>query len=438
MNYTQTIEFLFNALPQYQQVGGGAYKPGLERIASFCRSLGNPQDELLSIHVAGTNGKGSVSHMLAAILQSAGYRVGLFTSPHLHDFRERIRIDGEMIPESAVVRFVEDNLPYMQANDLSFFEMTAAMAFDHFARQNVEVAVIETGLGGRLDATNILHPILSVITNIGLEHTEYLGNTPAKIASEKAGIIKPGIPVVIGETDPQTAPVFLAKADECDANIVFADHAFSCESACEDGIRECFTVRHTGSEERTELKVDLQGACQQKNILTVLAAVQLLRSQTQLSISTRALREGCLDAAAMTGLQGRWQVIGRKPLTVCDTGHNAHGLKTVVPQIRAVPHRELYMVFGVVKEKDLDAILPLLPAKAHYIFTQAANGRALDAAALRDKATAYRLKGEVVPQVDEAVSRAKSLARPADMIFIGGSTFVVAEALACRKSEQND
>ena len=428
MNYTQTLEFLFTSMPSFQRVGGDAYKPGLERIAAFCQSIGNPQRNYYTIHVAGTNGKGSVSHMLASILMQAGYRTGLFTSPHLNDFRERIRVDGEMIPKQKVVNFVDKHHDKMRELDLSFFEMTAAMAFDYFDQSDVEVAVIETGLGGRLDATNIITPILSVVTNIGKEHTEFLGESIADIASEKAGIIKKSIPVVIGEASEQYNSVFERRAEELNSTVIYAEREFLLHGIEHfDNHNQHFSIERTRDNRNYELDIDLLGDYQQHNIITACAAADYLAEKTPLTISRRAFREGLASAAANTGLMGRWQVLAREPYTVCDTGHNAHGIKYIASQLEKLECDRLYCVIGFAKEKSLEDIMPLLPRKAHYIFTRAAIERARnveDIAAVADK---LGLDYECVSSVADAVAKAKSLALPTDAIFIGGSNFVVAE-----------
>ena len=429
MNYAQTLDYLYSSLRSFQDAGGDAYKPGLERIESFMTYLGRPHRHYATVHIAGTNGKGSTSHIIAAVLQAAGFRTGLFTSPHLHDFRERIRVDGTEISEREVVEFVATHRAAMERIGLSFFEMTAAMAFDHFSREGVEVAVIETGLGGRLDATNIITPIASVITNIGLDHTDLLGSTLAEIAAEKAGIIKPEVPVVIGERAPETDPIFERVAHEVGSNLYFAEELFELVAG-EGGVGGSrFTVRRTGDERQYTIEVDLGGEYQRRNIITALGALEVLHRHTQVSISTRALIEGCRDAASTTGLQGRWQRLGERPLVVCDTGHNAHGLRYVTEQLKTLNCKQLYIVLGVVREKDLGAVLPLLPREAHYIFTQAAIARALPAEELAQAAIEVGLRGEVVRGVREAVARARELASVEDAIFIGGSTFTVAEAL---------
>ncbi len=429
MNYTQTLDFLFTSLPSFEATGASAYKPGLERIGEFCRVLGNPQRNFFTIHVAGTNGKGSVSHMLASILQQAGYRTGLFTSPHLQDFRERIRVDGEMIPKQKVVNFVDKHHDKMVDLQLSFFEMTAALAFDYFAQSDVEVAVIETGLGGRLDATNIILPILSIITNIGLEHTALLGDTPQKIATEKGGIIKKSIPVIIGEANDRYNGVLEQIAAANRSRVIYAEQEFRCEELPAAEEQRRFRLDRTRDGHTYELEPDLAGSYQRKNLVTVAAAADYLHESTPLTISRRAFLEGIHKAAEDTSLRGRWQKIGDAPLTICDTGHNAHGIRCVAEQIAATPHRRLYCVLGFVRDKDLAHILPLLPKEAHYIFTAARSERAIPADALCAKAAIYGLSGEVVAEVPAAVERARTLAEPEDMIFIGGSTYVVAEAL---------
>ncbi|WP_417182635.1 bifunctional folylpolyglutamate synthase/dihydrofolate synthase [Alistipes putredinis] len=429
MNYNQTLEFLFSSLPAFENTGASAYKPGLERITAFCRHLGNPQRNFFTIHVAGTNGKGSVAHIIAAVLQQAGYRTGLFTSPHLQDFRERIRVDGEMIPKQKVVNFVDKHHDKMVGLELSFFEMTAAMAFDYFAQSDVEVAVIETGLGGRLDATNIIVPILSIITNIGLEHTALLGDTLQKIAAEKAGIIKKSIPVIIGEADDRYNGVIEQVAAANKSRVIYAEREFLYEGRTERDGSQLFRLRRTRDDKAFEVELDLAGNYQSHNIVTASAAVDFLHEETPLTISRRAYLEGMRGAASHTALHGRWQKLGEAPLTICDTGHNAHGIAYVAEQLKATPHRELYCVMGFVRDKDLAHILPLLPRDAHYIFTQARSERALTAGELTAKAAIYGLQGEAVADVQAAVARARELAGAEDMIFIGGSTYVVGEAL---------
>jgi len=434
MNYSQTLEFLFQALPAFETDGTTAYKPGLERIAAFCRHIGNPQRNFFTVHVAGTNGKGSVSHIVASVIQQAGYRTGLFTSPHLLDFRERIRVDGEMIPKQKVVNFVDKHHDKMVELGLSFFEMTAALAFDCFAQSDVEVAVIETGLGGRLDATNVVVPIVSIITNVGLEHTDLLGDTLQKIAAEKAGIIKKSIPVIIGESDPRYNPIFEQTAAANKSKVIYAEQEFSCESRQDADEGQLFRLRRTRDGHRYDVQLDLAGSYQRRNIVTAAAAVDFLHEETPLTISRRAFLEGARHAAANTSLMGRWQRLAEKPLILCDTGHNAHGIAYVAEQLKATPRKNLCCVMGFVRDKDLAHILPLLPRDARYIFTAAQTRRALPAAELTAKAAIYGLAGETVESVPAALARARELSAPDDMIFIGGSTYVVAEALEQMKN----
>ena len=428
MNYTQTLEFLFTSMPSFQRVGGDAYKPGLERIASFCQHLGNPQRNYYTIHVAGTNGKGSVSHMLASILREAGYRTGLFTSPHLTDFRERIRVDGEMIPKQKIVNFVDKHQDKMKELDLSFFEMTAAMAFDYFDQSDVEVAVIETGLGGRLDATNLITPILSIVTNVSFDHTEFLGETIEKIASEKAGIIKKSIPVIVGQHSEAYDKVFVERAKELNSRIIFAEDEWTLNGVEHfDNENQHFSLTRVRDGKGYELDVDLLGDYQRHNIVTVCAAADYLAENTPLTISRRAHREGLQVAAASTGLAGRWQVLSREPYTVCDTGHNVDGIRYVAEQLNNLECDRLFAVMGFAREKELSKILALLPTKAHYIFTRANIERARAIEDIAAEATKLGLDFETVPTVWEAVERARCLAQPSDAIFIGGSNYVIAE-----------
>ena len=430
MNYTETLEFLFTSMPSFQRVGGDAYKPGLERIASFCHYIGNPQRNYYTIHVAGTNGKGSVSHMIASILREAGYRTGLFTSPHLVDFRERIRVDGEMIPKQKVVNFVDKHREKMKELDLSFFEMTAAMAFDYFDQSDVEVAIIETGLGGRLDATNLITPILSVVTNISMEHTEFLGDTIEKIAAEKAGIIKKSVPVIVGQHSEEYDKVFAARAEELNSRIIFAEDEWRLNGVEHfDNENQHFSLTRVHDNKGYELDVDLLGDYQRHNIVTVCAATDYLAEHTPLTISRRAHRQGLATAAASTGLVGRWQVLSAEPYMVCDTGHNAHGIKYVAKQLQGLAERysKLYCVVGFAKEKSLDEVLPLLPTAAYYIFTQASSPRALPAVSLAEQAAEFGLEGEVVASVADVIALAQEKATAKDAIFIGGSNFIVGE-----------
>ncbi len=427
MNYTQTLEYLFTSLPSFQEVGSDAYKPGLDRIKSFCKHLGYPNRNFYTIHVAGTNGKGSVSHILASVLHDAGYCVGLYTSPHLKDFRERVRIDGVKIPKQKVINFVNRNRPKMEELQLSFFEMTTALAFDHFANNHVEVAIIETGLGGRLDATNVITPILSVVTNVALEHKSYLGDTLPKIAAEKAGIIKKSVPVVIGERNDEYNSVFEYRANELNSPIIFAQDHFSCLAQKLKLKGQTLTLERHSDRYLFNLELDLAGRYQRQNLITAIAAADYLHRCTPLSISRRALIEGVAQVTTFTGLKGRWQVLSDSPLTVCDTGHNPHGLKVLTEQIAQTPHNKLYCVLGFASDKDIEDILSNFPKDAHYIFTSPKSQRAIAAKALQERAAAIGVNGEVVEGVTEALQRARELAADGDMIFIGGSNFVVAE-----------
>lgn len=396
---------MFNQLPMYQQKGAIAYKADLSNTIKLINHLGNPQDSLKTIHIAGTNGKGSTSSMIASILQEAGYKVGLYTSPHLKDFRERIKINGVEISESFVIDFIGRNKPFFEENSLSFFEMTVGMCFEYFKQEQVDVAVIEVGMGGRLDATNVIHPLISVITNIGKDHTAFLGDTLEAIAGEKAGIIKKDVPVVIGEYNEHTQPVFISKANEMSAEIYFAQDTYI------DNI----------------LVSDLKGDYQKSNIRTVRQAIELLRKSFE--ITEKAEVEGLLHVVQNTKLLGRWQVLGQNPKIITDTAHNSHGLTIVMNQLKHENYRDLYVVFGVVNDKDLDSILPLLPKEAKYFFAKPDNLRGLEPEILAAKASEFGLMGEVCSSIPNAYAKAKEVAGAEDLIYIGGSTFVVAEIL---------
>ena len=430
MNYTETLDYLFSSMPSFQQVGGDAYKPGLERIAEFCRAIGNPQRSYFVIHVAGTNGKGSVSNMVAAVLQQAGYQTGLFTSPHLTDFRERIRVNGEMIPKQKVVNFVDRYKSEMERLQLSFFEMTTAMAFDYFAQSDVEVAVIETGLGGRLDATNIVQPLISVITNIGLEHTEYLGDSLPKIAREKGGIIKKCTPVIVGEKNSNYNLVLEEIANDLRSELTYADEAFELGECGYDGNKQVVTMTRTRDGYPYQLRLDLLGEYQRTNLATVATVLDTLHEKTPLSISRRAFVEGVREVSQLTSFRGRWQVLSQKPLIVCDTAHNEHGIAEVAKQLHSRSNSgKLLCVMGFCEEKDFSKMLALMPSDAHYIFTKASIRRAASLEKIAEVATALSLDFKVVESVAEAVAKAKEMLTEEDMLFIGGSTFVVAEAL---------
>ena len=429
MNYQQTIDYLFTSLPSFQNVGGSAYKPGLERISDFCRKIGNPQRNYFIIHIAGTNGKGSVSNMLAAVLQQAGYQVGLYTSPHLADFRERIRVNGEMISKQKVVNFVNKYHKSMKEAELSFFEMTTALAFDYFAQSDVEVAVIETGLGGRLDATNIVIPAVSVITNIGLEHTEYLGDSMPKIAREKGGIIKKSIPVIVGEKNSAYNLVLEDIAADLRSTIIYAPEAFECRKQYNEAEYQVFDMIRTRDNQQYTLRLPLLGEYQRQNLTTVCAIADFLHENTPLSISRRAFVEGLRECTTITGFRGRWDVISTSPMTICDTAHNAHGLERVAEQLAKVECNNLYCVMGFCEDKDIKSILALMPKKAHYIFTRADSRRAATTETLAALATELELDFECCDSVKAAVEVAKGKMGANDALFIGGSTFVVAEVL---------
>lgn len=429
MNYTETLDYLFTSLPTFQQDGALAYKPGLERVSEFCRKIGNPQRSYFVIHVAGTNGKGSVSNMLASVLQQAGYQVGLYTSPHLTDFRERIRINGEMISKQKVVNFVSKYRKDMEECELSFFEMTTAMAFDYFAQNDVEVAVIETGLGGRLDATNIVIPAVSVITNIGLEHTDLLGDSLPKIAREKGGIIKKSIPVVVGEKNSAYNLVIEDIAADRHSTVIYAEQAFECHRQQHEGAVQVFDMIRTRDNQQYTLRIPLLGEYQRQNVATVCAVADYLHENTPLSISRRAFVEGLRDTTLITGFRGRWQTLSTAPTVICDTAHNAHGIRLVAKQLEEIKQGKLYCVMGFCEDKNITEMLALMPKGAHYIFTRAESRRAATVEHISAIASALNLDFECQPTVATAVERAKSLASGDDTIFIGGSTFVVAEIL---------
>jgi dihydrofolate synthase / folylpolyglutamate synthase len=429
MNYDQTIEFLYNQLPAYHRIGKAAYKNDLHNTLEFDSYLKQPHLKYKTIHIAGTNGKGSVSHMIASVLIEAGYKTGLYTSPHLKDFRERIRVNGRMIPKQSVTGFVKKHSAIIKRLKPSFFEMTVAMAFEYFAEAKVDIAVIEVGLGGRLDSTNIINPVLSVITNIGHDHMDLLGETPEKIAYEKAGIIKARVPVVIGETADETKDIFINKAVETDSEIFFADKNYSC--VLDDTIymtgKRTYEIRDNKSEESFKGKAGLEGDYQSKNLQTVFQTMSILHRT--LDISDKCIQDGIRKVVANTGLMGRWQVISRNPLTICDTGHNKEGLEYVIKQISRIKKDNLHIVLGFVKDKDLDTILPLFPSSAYYYFTRASVPRALDEKILMTAASRWNLKGECFHDVKSAIEAARTEASTNDLIFIGGSTFIVADAL---------
>ena len=429
MNYTETLDYLYTSLPSFQQVGASAYKPGLERVSEFCRKIGNPQRSYFVIHIAGTNGKGSVSNMLASVLQQAGYQVGLYTSPHLIDFRERIRINGEMISKQKVVNFVSKYRKEMEELDLSFFEMTTALAFDYFAQNDVEVAVIETGLGGRLDATNIVIPAVSVITNVGLEHTDLLGDSLPKIAREKGGIIKKSIPVIMGEKSSAYNLVIEDIASDVRSTVIYACEAFECTRQSSEGEYQLFDMIRTRDNQQYTLRLPLLGEYQRQNVATVCTIADYLHENTPLSISRRAFVEGLKECVAATGFRGRWERLSSNPTVICDTAHNAHGMQRVAEQLSKMEYNRLFCVLGFCEDKDIAQILKLMPKDAHYIFTRAASRRAASLEQLAEAATECGLDFECAESVQSAVEMAKSQISSDDMLYIGGSTFVVAEAL---------
>ena len=424
MNYEQTVEYLFNSTPVFEKVGASAYKEGLDNTVALDNHFGNPHRKFRTIHVAGTNGKGSSSHTLAAILQAEGYRVGLYTSPHLVDFRERIRVNGTPIGKDYVVDFVRDHRAFFEPLHPSFFELTTALAFKYFAEQQVDIAVIEVGLGGRLDCTNIITPVLSVITNISLDHTQFLGNTLAQIAGEKAGIIKHGVPVVVGETTPETRPVFEQKARLMQAPILLAEDAPEVTAAHmlpEGGIS--YDTRSFGT-----LKGELSGTYQQKNANTVLTAVGELMRQGIIRHG-EAVAEGFAHVCEATGLEGSWQQLQTAPRVVCDTGHNVGGWQYLSRQIAAQPCKQLRIVFGMVDDKDIDTVMQLLPGNAVYHFTQASTHRAIPVDRVMEKARQHGLEGTPHSTVEEAYRQALAEADTDDFIFVGGSSYVVADLL---------
>jgi dihydrofolate synthase/folylpolyglutamate synthase len=423
--YEKALHYLYKNLPIFQRVGTSAYRPDLTNTLALCEALGNPHTRFKTIHVAGTNGKGSSSHMLAAVLHSAGYKTGLYTSPHLKDFTERIKIDGEEVAEAFVIDFVNRIRPTLESIKPSFFEITVAMAFDYFSQQNVDVAVIEVGLGGRLDSTNVITPMVSLITNIGWDHTDLLGDTLTKIAVEKAGIIKPLIPVVISERQPEVEAVFIHQAKAMNAMLFFADDEFRVDERI--GPRGIFFSGWKKGERFFEnLELPLQGLYQKKNLKGILKVIDVLTTMG-FKISRQQLLDGLINVVEKTKLKGRWQKLGDAPLIICDTGHNADGIREVVTQIRTYTYQTLRMVIGMVKDKDIGKILSVLPKEATYYFCQASIARALDADKLADRAREFGLYGTVVPNVNDALTKAKSEAAATDFIFIGGSTFVVAE-----------
>tara|TARA_X000000950_G_scaffold91507_1_gene115208 strand:+ start:18909 stop:20114 length:1206 start_codon:yes stop_codon:yes gene_type:complete len=399
-NYDEILDWMLAQLPMYQKKGAQAYRPDLSRMEEFCSHLDHPEKKIKTLHVAGTNGKGSTAHMMASVLQEAGYRVGLYTSPHLKDFRERIKINGALIEKKYITKFIQQNIAYFERASLSFFEMTVGLAFNYFFDQKVDFAVIEVGMGGRLDGTNLLHPELAVITNIGFDHTQFLGNTLVEIAGEKAGIIKLKTPVIIGETHKDTCEVFEQKAKMLDCPIIFADQ-----------------------KEKLAFHCDLKGSYQQKNIQT--AAVALL----QLNINRKIIKAGLKNVIPNTGIQGRWQTLNNRPLTIADVAHNKEGLDYIIPQIKSQSFDQLYLVLGFVNDKAVEKLLQLFPANATFYLATPDIPRALPLLDLEKIAIKLNLNYTIFPSVVDAMSRAQAMAMPEDFIYVGGSTFVVAEII---------
>ncbi len=426
MNYQQTIEYLFSRLPMYSRIGAAAFKKDLTNTITLCEHLGDPHQKFKSIHIAGTNGKGSVSHMLAAILQTAGFKTGLYTSPHLKDFRERIKENGNEISEKFIISFTEKIKPLIEEIEPSFFEITVAMAFDYFAEQKVDVAVVEVGLGGRFDSTNIITPELSVITNIGWDHMNILGDSLEKIAYEKAGIIKPGVPVVIGETLPETRSIFDNIAAEKNAPLHLATEERNIAGWEWTKHELIVEVAEQGKTDHKKYHLDLPGIYQSKNLLTVIEACSVLKDLGY-KINEEDARHGLQKAKKITGLHGRWEVIHENPTIILDVGHNEDGIKQIIQQIELTKHHDLHIVIGMVKDKEIDTVLSLLPHSANYYFTQAHIPRALPAETLKEMAGKFNLNGKTVSDVNEAIKEAKSKAHKDDLVLVCGSVFLVGE-----------
>lgn len=428
MTYLETLDYLYSRLPMFTRIGAAAMKKDLHNTIVMCENLGNPQDKFKTIHVGGTNGKGSTSHMLAAILQKAGYKTGLYTSPHLKDFRERIRVNGEMITERFVTDFTAQQKDLIESISPSFFEVTVAMAFAYFEAEKVDVAIVEVGLGGRKDSTNIIHPALSVITNISFDHTNLLGNTLFEIAGQKAGIIKPGVPAVIGERQEEIAQVFITEAKETASELIFANT----ELHVQDTVREVRLLKTSVYQQDTclfkDLTLDLSGFYQLKNLLTVIQSVLTL-NQHGFNITDEAVYSGLAHTVQITGLQGRWQTLQENPLIICDTGHNIAGIQEVLENINATEYHNLHIVIGMLGDKDVTSVLEMLPVNAKYYFCQPDLERAMPAHQLAEQAAKFMLQGPVFETVTLALNAAKATAETDDLIFVGGSTFVVAEVL---------
>lgn len=426
MNYQQTIDYLFTRLPMFSRIGAAAIKKDLHNTVALCQSLSNPQHQFKSIHVAGTNGKGSVSHMLAAVLQTAGYKTGLYTSPHLHDFRERIKINGQMISKEYVIDFTKRIQPMIDALEPSFFEITVAMAFEYFAKEQVDIAVIEVGLGGRLDSTNIITPELSVITNIGWDHMNILGNSLEEIAFEKAGIIKKQVPVVIGETIPETKDVFLQKAKDSEAPVILAQQQFTVQQFNTHADALSLVLLETATGGSLQYELDLPGIYQTKNLVTVLTAIRQLQKQNW-KISEKHIQSALQQTKKINGLHGRWEVIRKNPTVVLDVGHNEDGMKQVIRQLAHCTYKQLHIIIGMAKDKEISKLLSLLPADAVYYFTKSHIPRALSEIDLRNNALSFGLKGASFSDVNDAIKDALKHASTEDLILVCGSVFLVGE-----------
>lgn len=429
MSYPDTLDYLFHQLPMFQRIGPAAFKKDLTNIRKLCAALGNPQDQCTAIHLAGTNGKGSTAHMIAAVLQAAGYKVGVYTSPHYKDFRERIKINGKLMSKARVVDFVAQHRPLFEEIRPSFFEITVALAFTYFAEKKVDFAIIETGLGGRLDSTNIIQPVLSVITNISFDHQQFLGDTLPLIAGEKAGIIKATIPVVIGETHPETQAIFQQKAQQAEAPIYFADQILEAKATGESLSTTTFAIKKNGQTWLPELEVEVKAAYQALNLQTALLSLSLLADLAMAEWTVGDLRKGLGQLRQLTRFLGRWQVLQNKPLVIADSAHNEGGLRPALAQLQRIPHEKLLIVLGTVNDKELDKVLPLFPPQARYFFAKAQIPRALPAPDLKAAAATHGLQGRAYSSVRNALRAAKRAATPNDLIFIGGSIFVVAEVI---------
>jgi dihydrofolate synthase/folylpolyglutamate synthase len=429
MTYQETVAYLFSRLPMFSRIGADAFKKDLTNTLRLCEALGNPQQKFPSIHIAGTNGKGSTSHMLAAVLQTAGYKTGLYTSPHLKDFRERIKVNGAWCDENFVVDFTERIKPLIEEIEPSFFEITVAMAFDYFAKQDIDIAVIEVGLGGRLDSTNIITPELSIITNIGWDHMNMLGDTLEKIAGEKAGIIKKNIPVVIGETIPESAPVFEKITRELSAPVFYAQEKRYVTDWVYEHHQLTVEVADKQQDTHEKYRLDLPGIYQTKNLLTVLEACRQLQIQGW-KTDTGIIQQALPHVKRLTGLHGRWEIIKQNPAVILDVGHNVDGMTQIKNQLELSDYRHLHIIIGMVKDKEVDKVLQLLPAHALYYFTQAQIPRAMEAESLMQKAERFGLKGKIFSEVNAALKDALAHAHTDDLVLICGSVFLVGEVTA--------